>query len=184
MASSNPGFQVAFPKPSLENPVLFSRFADTIASHLRQRYASSAGYRVTVDKKEDEPKNRKWTVTLYRGFLSSAEIRIKPIVDTPHIANLEVCWGSRLLDFLMKAFFILSLPGFLIFFLAAALKTRLGFAVILTLIVGFLWLVAAAIVFLAVARLAAAIFGNEFDHNRRDQIARDLKLIPLPKPSS
>jgi len=183
MSVTYPGFQVGFPKPSLDNPVLFSQFADKLASRLRLQYSESAGYRIKVEKKEDEPKKRKWTVYLYRGLFSGAEISIEPLADTPHIASVDVGWTSRLYEVLGKSFVVLSLPIFLILFLAFAFATRIGFALILTIVIGFIWLLIGVLILQAIAKMVAKLVGNEFDYNRRLNIARELKLVPLPAQS-
>jgi hypothetical protein len=35
MSASDPGFETGFRKPSLDNPILFGRYADAIAARLR-----------------------------------------------------------------------------------------------------------------------------------------------------
>jgi len=180
MTSFDPGFEIGFPKPSLENPVLFGRYADAVAARLRLRYDSAAGYRVIVEKREKEPKKRQWNVNVYGGMFSGACVHIKPIAQTPHRAKIEVRWTSRLRDLLAKGFAILSLPIFALVFLALALQTRLGFALILTIVLWLAWALAGSIVLLSIAWLCAALFGNEFDQQRRSAMAQEVRVVPLP----
>lgn len=180
MGTSDPGFETGFEKPSLDNPVLFARYAESIAARLRQQYSPVGGYRVAVEKHEKDPKRRRWEVNVYRGLFAGAQITIKPAAQMPHRAMVEVSWHTRLFEILVKAFAILSLPIFIVLFLAFLLKTRVGFALVLTAVLGFIWALAGAIVMITIAKLCSAMFGNEFDYRRRSTIAQDVRAVPLP----
>jgi hypothetical protein len=180
MGASDPGFETGFPKPSLDNPVLFAKYADAIAGRLRLQYGASAGYRIAVEKHEKDPKKRHWDINVHRGLFDGTQVTIKPASAMPHRAMVEVCWHSRLVDILLKGFVILSLPIFVVIFLALAFSTRLGFAVILTAILFFIWAAIGAILVLIFAKLCSKIFGNQFDYNRRAMMAQEIKGIPLP----
>lgn len=180
MTSFDPGFEIGFPKPSLENPALFSRYADDVAARLRSRYGPGGGYRVSVEKRETDPKKRRWEVKVFGGLFSGACIYIKPIAVAPHRAKVEVRWNSRLQDVLAKGFAFVSVPIFFLVFLALALKTRLGFALIVTVVLWFVWALAGSVVLLVIARLCAALFGNEFDEQRRSAMAQEVRAVSLP----
>jgi len=179
---SDPNFETGFPKPSLDNPVLFGRYADAIAARLRLQYSPSAGYRIVVDKQEKDPKKRRWDVNIHRGLFAGAQVKIKPLSETPHRAKVEVCWHTRLMEVMAKTFTVLSLPFFLLLFILFAFFTRLGFALILTVILWFAWALLGSIVMVLIGKLSSSIFGNEFDHNRRSTMALEIKGVPLPAP--
>ena len=180
MGVSDPGFETGFPKASLENPVLFGLYAESIAARLRQQYSPLGGYRVAVEKHEKDPKRRRWEVNVYRGLFAGAQITIKPAAQLPHRAMVDVSWHTRLFEILVKAFAVLSLPIFILLFLAFALKTRFGFALVLTAVIGFVWALAGSIVMLILAKACSALFGNEFDYQRRSAIAQEVRAVALP----
>lgn len=162
MADLLASFETGFERPSLDNPILFSCYADEIAMRLGYLYPERTGYRIKVEKKEDDPKKREWTVELLKGWFTGAQVSIKPIEKTPHRARVRVTWHSRLLGAMMKGFAIITLPPLIIVFIALVFTTRLGFALLLTAAIGIIWGIAGSIVMLVVARILAAIFGNEF----------------------
>jgi hypothetical protein len=178
---SDPSFETGFPKPSLDNPMLFGQYADAIAARLRLQYSPSAGYRIAVEKQEKDPKKRRWDINVHRGWFAGAQVNIKPVSGAPHRANVEVCWHTRLMEIMAKTFAVLSVPFFILIFLVFAFTTRLGFALILTLILWFVWALLGSIVMVLIARLASAAFGNEFDQNRRSTLAQEIKNIALPQ---
>jgi hypothetical protein len=135
---------------------------------------------VSVEKQEKNPKRRHWDINVYRGLNSGTQVSIKPAAAMPHRAMVEVSWHTRLLDIMMKGFAVLSLPIFILLFLGLAFGTRLGFALILTVIIGFVWALAGVIVMIGVAKVCSAIFGNEFDYGRRSTMATEIKSIALP----
>ena len=176
-------FEVGFPGPSLDNPVLFGRYADSLAEQLRRRYPSSSGYKISVEKKDKDPKKRKWSVNLLAGWFSGAEITIKPIEATPHRAVVDLTWNSRVLELLAKGVAVIGLLMCIPLLIAAVFVLhRLGFAVILTIIVFFVWALIGSIVATGIARLFAAIFGNEFDAQRQYALLNEIKTVPLPSP--
>jgi hypothetical protein len=134
-----------------------------------------------VEKKEDDPKKRGWTVELLKGWFTGAQVSIKPIEKTPHRARVRVTWHSRLLGAMMKGFAIITLPPLIIVFIALVFTTRLGFALLLTAAIGIIWGIAGSIVMLVVARILAAIFGNEFDDSTRIALADKIQQFPLPQ---
>jgi hypothetical protein len=180
MADLMASFETGFEQPSLDNPILFSRYADEIAMRLGHLYPERTGYRIKVKKKEHDPKKREWNVELFHGWFTGATVEIKPIEKTPHRARVKVRWHSRLLAVMMKGFAILTLPPLIIIFIALAFTTRLGFALVLTAVIGILWGIAGSIVMLLVARIFAAIFGNEFDDSTRIALADKIEQYPLP----
>jgi len=101
----------------------------------------------------------------------------------PELAMVEVSWHTRLFEILVKVFAVLSLPIFIVLFLAFALKTRIGFALVLTFVLGFVWALVGAIVMLTIAKLFSAVFGNEFDYQRRSAMAQEVRAVPLPAQS-
>jgi hypothetical protein len=178
-------FEVGFAGPSLDNPVLFGRYADSLAEQLRRRYTSSAGYKISVEKKEKDPKKRKWSVNLLAGWFSGAEITIKPIEATPHRAVVGIAWNSRVLELLIGGVAVTGLLICLPLLVASVFVLhRMGFAVIVTIIVFFVWALIGSIVATGVARLFAALFGNEFDAQRRSTLLNEIKAVPLPSPPS
>lgn len=181
MSASDPGFETGFAKPSLENPMLFGQYADAIAARLRLQYAPSAGYRIALEKHDKDAKKRHWDINVHRGLFDGAQITVKPASAMPHRAMVEVGWHSRLVDILLKGFVILSLPIFAVIFLALVFSTRIGFAVILTAILFFIWAVIGSVLVLILARLCSKIFGGEFDYNRRSSMAEDIKNVALPR---
>ena len=180
MGASDPGFEIGFAKPSLENAILFGRYAEAIAARLRVQYSPSAGYRIAVEAHDKDVKGRRWEINVERGLFAGAQVTVKPAVALPHRAMVDVSWHNRLSQILLKAFAILSIPIFAVIFLALAFGTRLGFALILTLILFFIWALICSIVVLAIARICSAIFGNEFDYARRSTMATEIKAIALP----
>jgi hypothetical protein len=54
-------------------------------------------------------------------------------------------------------------------------------ALLLTAAIGIIWGIAGSIVMLVVARILAAIFGNEFDDNTRIALADKIQQFPLPQ---
>jgi hypothetical protein len=184
MADLLASFETGFERPSLDNPPLFSRYADEIATRLGHLYPARTGYRIKVEKKEDDPRKRVWKVELLRGWFSGVEVTIKPIEKNPHRARVRVGWHSRLLGAMAKGFALISLPPLVIIFIALAFTTRLGFALVLTAVIGIIWAILGSIVMLLVARLFAAIFGNEFDKNTRMALADKIQQFPLPQPNA
>jgi fatty acid desaturase len=174
-------FETGFERPSLDNPMLFSRYADEIAMRLGHEFPAHAGYRIQVKKKEEDPRKREWQVEVQRGWFSGARVMIKPIMRTPHRARVKVAWHSRLLGAMEKGFAVISVVPLIILFLAAALKTRLGFALIVTAVIGIAWGIAGAVVMLIVARLFAMIFGDEFNSQTRVALADKIQQYPLPQ---
>jgi hypothetical protein len=181
MADLLASFETGFERPSLDNPQLFSRYADEIAMRMGHLFPQHQGYCIRVEKKEDEPRKRVWQVELRRGWFTGATVEIKPMEKTPHRARVRVRWHSRLLGAMTTGFAILSVPPLIIIFIAALLKTRVGFALLLTAAVGIIWGIAGSIVMLLVARMLAAIFGNEFDSTRRMALADNIQQFPLPQ---
>jgi hypothetical protein len=59
--------------------------------------------------------------------------------------------------------------------------TRLGFALLLTAAMGIIWGIAGSIFMLVVARILAAIFGNEFDGSTRIALAGKIRQFPVPQ---
>ena len=178
----DPSFEIGFPGPSLDNPVLFGRYADSLGAKLRLRYGPSAGYHVAVEKEDRNPKKRRWRVSVLSGWFSGARLTIKPIEETPHRAVITVGWHSRVLDGLIKGVAVLTLLIFIPMFLVFALATRLGFAVLLTLILFFVWAIFASLIATGIARLFSLVFGNEFDAQRRAMLLDEIKSVPLPTP--
>src|SRR6516164_3233860 len=109
---ANPQFEIGFAQPSLDNPILFGKYADSLAARLRQRYGQSAGYRVMVEKRDRDPKKRSWTVNVFGGWFSGAKVEIKPKQGTPHRAVVTVSWDSRLQHLFLK---LLALVTLLVF---------------------------------------------------------------------
>ena len=181
MADLQASFETGFERPSLENPILFSRYADEIAMRLGHLYPERTGYRIKVKKKEDDPKKREWEVELLKGWFTGVQVEIKPIENTPHRVRVKVGWHSRLLGAMLKGFAILTLPPLIVVFIALAFSTRLGFALLLTAAIGIIWAIAGSIVMLVVARIFAAIFGNEFDSSTRIALADKIQQFPLPQ---
>jgi hypothetical protein len=181
MADPQASFETGFERPSLDNPILFSRYADEIAMRLGHLYSERTGYRIKVEKKEDDPKKREWNVELFHGWFTGATVEIKPMEKTPHRVKVKVRWHSRLLAAMTKAFAILTVPPLIILFIALAFMTRLGFALVLTAVIGILWGIVGSIVMLLVARIFAAIFGNEFNDSTRIALADKIQQFPLPQ---
>ena len=176
----DPNFETGFAKPSLDNPILFAQYADAVAERLRLQYSPAAGYRIAVEKQEKNPKKRRWDVNVHRGLFAGAQVSIKPLAETPHRAKVEVCWHTRLMEIMAKTFTVLSLPFFIVLFLAFAFATRLGFALILTILLWFAWALAGSIVMVLIGKISSAIFGNEFDENRLATMAQEVKGVALP----
>jgi hypothetical protein len=179
LSVSDPEFETGYDKPSPDDPALFSRYADS----LRLRYRDSSGYRVVVVKEASKTSLRSWNVSLLRGWFAGAQVSIKPIGDTPHRVMVQVEWHTKFMDILTKGFVIISLPVFFALFIALAIRGRIALGLLVTFVRGLVWLMAGAVVMLLLAKLGSKIFGNEFDFNRRSEIARDLKLVPLPIPA-
>ena len=184
MADQQASFETGFERPSLDNPILFSRYADEIATRLGHLYPERTGYRIKVDKEEKDPRKRKWTINLLKGWFTGAQVTIKPIEETPHRAKVEVEWHSRLLGAMTTAFALLLVPILIVVFLALAFTTRLGFALILTVIVAIVLSIPVGLGVQLVARTAAAIFGNEFDSRTRIALAEKIEQFPLPQPKA
>jgi hypothetical protein len=185
MASRSNAFETGFERPSLDNPLLFSRYADEIALRLGHLYPEHAGYRIKVSKEEKDARKRKWEVELLKGWFTGAKVVIKPLEPTPHRVWVKVEWYSRLLNAMWIGFAALLIPILIVSFFAFAFMTRLGFALILTLIVMVVFAIPAGLISQLVARTLAAIFGNEFDSAARIALAGKIAQFPLPqaKPS-
>lgn len=184
MADLLASFETGFERPSLDNPILFNRYADEVAVRLGHQYPAHAGYRIRVEKKEDEPRKREWRVEVQRGWFSGARVEITPLRQTPHRARVKVAWHPRLLGAMTKGFAYISVLPLFLFFIAFALKTRLGFALILTCVIGIAWGIAGSIVMLIFARLCALIFGDEFNSQTRIALADKIQQFPLPQLAS
>lgn len=184
MADLLASFETGFERPSLDNPLLFSRYADEIAMRLGHQYPEHSGYRIRVEKREDNPRKRKWEVELLRGWFTGVSVVITPLAQTPHRARVKVRWNSRLLGLMAKGFVIISFLPMLIFFIALTAMTRLGFAVIVICIVGVIWAIVGSIVMTLLARLVALVFGDDFDNQTRIALADKIQQFPLPKPPS
>src|SRR5712692_8260908 len=107
MANSSAAFETGFERPSLDNPLLFSRYADEIAVRLGHLYSQQAGYCIKVKKEEEDPRKRKWRVDLLKGWFTGAQVENKPVDGTPHHVWVKVKWNSRLLEALHKGAAIL-----------------------------------------------------------------------------
>ncbi len=181
MADQFASFETGFERPSLDNPLLFSRYADEIAMRLGHEYPAHAGYRIRVEKREKDPRKREWRVDVQRGWSSGARVRIKPLAEKPHRAKVKVGWHSRLLEVMETGFAYISIVPLILLFVVLTLATRLGFALILTAVIAVVWGIAGSIVMSIVARLFAAIFGNEFTSERRTALATKIEQFPLPQ---
>lgn len=181
MASPSNAFETGFERPSLDNPVLFSRYADDVALRLKNFYPEHAGYRIKVNKEEKDARKRKWEVELLKGWLTGAKVVIKPLEATPHRVWVKVEWSSRLLNALTMGFAALMIPVLIICFIAFAAATRLGFALILTLVVAVALAIPAGLISQGVARTFANLFGNEFDSAARVSLAGKIAQFPLPQ---
>jgi hypothetical protein len=172
-------FEVGFPAPSLENPSLFAEYARRVESHLRATYGPEAGYSVKA-RHVDDRRKREWKVGVRRGWLSGAEVRITPNREAPHRARVSVGWSSRLFEVLALGGIVLTLPVALLLFVALAFFVRLLGALLVVGIVVVVWVVFLTFACLAVARVAARLFGDEFDSGRRAEMAAALRAISLP----
>jgi hypothetical protein len=181
MADKFGAFETGFERPSLDNPLLFSRYADEIAMRLGHQYPMHLGYRVKVEKKEKDPRKREWLVDLQRGWFSGARVEIKPLAEKPHRVRVRVSWQSRLMSVMEKGFTCISMVPLFFLFIGLTLATRLGFALILTIVVAIAWAIVGYIVMFAVARVCAAIFGNEFSSETRSALANKIEQFPLPQ---
>lgn len=184
MPNSSGAFETGYERPSLDNPLLFSRYADEIAVRLGHLYAQQAGYRIKVKKEEEDPRKRKWQVELLKGWFTGAQVEIKPLEGTPHRVWVKVKWHSRLLEALHKGAAILIVLALIPTFLAFAFTTRLGFALILTLLAAIVLSIPLGLLTQLVARTIAAIFGNEFDAATRIALAGKIEQFPLPQAKS
>jgi hypothetical protein len=184
MATSSAAFETGFERPSLDNPLLFSRYADEIAVRLGHSYPQQAGYRIKVKKEEEDPRKRKWQVDLLKGWFTGAQVEIKPLDGTPHRVWVKVKWNSRLLEALHMGAAILIVLALIPTFLAFALATRLGFALILTVLVAIVLSIPLGLLTQLAARIFAAIFGNEFDAATRIALAGKIEQFPLPQPKA
>lgn len=186
MADPSNAFETGFERPSLDNPVLFSRYADDIALRLKNFYPEHAGYRIKVNKEEKDARKRKWEVELLKGWFTGARVVIKPLEATPHRVWVEVEWSSRLLKAIMTVFAALMIPVLIICFIAFASATRLGFALVLTIVALFVLAIPVVLISQLIARTFANIFGNEFDSAARVSLAGKIAQFPLPqaKPAS
>lgn len=181
MANSSAAFETGFERPSLDNPLLFSLYADEVAVRLGHLYPQQAGYRIKVGKEEKDPRKRKWQVELLKGWFTGAQVEIKPLDGTPHRVWVKVKWHSRFLAALIQGFAILLVPILIVTFLVFAFTTRLGFALILTFLVAIVLSIPIGLLTQLVARIFAAIFGNEFDVATRIALAGKIQQFPLPQ---
>ena len=184
MADLFDSFETGFAQPSLDNPILFGIYADEIAARLRQQYPAHSGYSIGVQKKEGDPKRREWYVDLQRGWSSGVRVRISPLRQTPHRARVRIAWRSKLMDVMEKGFTYISLIPMFLLFLAFAWKTRLGFALILTIVIGAGWAIVGSIAIMIVARIFAAMAGNEFTSDTCAALANKIEQFPLPQSTS
>lgn len=182
MVSGSNAFETGFERPSLDNPLLFSRYADEVALRLGHLYPEHAGYRIKVKKEEKDARKRKWEIELRKGWFTGANVVIKPLEPTPHRVWVKVEWHSRLLGALHMAFAALMIPILLVSFLVFAFTTRLGFALLLTFVVMIAFAIPAGLTSQLVARIFASIFGNEFDSATRIALAGKIAQFPLPQP--
>lgn len=178
LSVSDPGFETGYEKASADDAVLFSHYADALADCLRQRYRESSGYRATVENEASKITPLSWSVSLYRGWFAGAQVTIKPIGDTPHRVMVQVLEHTKFLQILTKAFACISVVIFLL--LVVAFRGRMLFALLIAIPLGLIWIMAAVVPLLLLAKLGSKIFGNEFDFNRRSEIASELKLVALP----
>jgi hypothetical protein len=174
-------FETGFDRPSLDNPLLFRRYADEVAAQLSHQFPEQSGYRIHVKKHEDQARKRHWEVYLWRGWLSGICVEIQPMEKTPHRVRVSVRWDSRLLGAMMKGFFYLSALPLIVLFIALALVVRLVGAFVLTCVVGLVWLFSGSLVMYAFARLLAVIFNNEFTTDTRVDLAQMIQRFPLPQ---
>ena len=181
MSELDPGFETGYDNPSLDHTILFGQYADDLAAHLRQQYRDRSGYHVTVVKKDKNPKLRSWDVNLYRGWFAGSQVTIQPIGGTPHRVMVQLLENTKLAEILTKGFAIVSLLIFLLVFLAFVISGHMLIGLAVSFFGSLVWLMAGAVVLLLFSKLCARIFGNEFDFNRRSEMARDLKLVLLPK---
>jgi hypothetical protein len=181
MADLLASFETGYEQPTLGSVRLFSRYADDLAVRLQHQYPEHAGYQIKVEKREDNPRRIKWHVEVLKGWFTGARVEIKPIARTPHRVRVKVLWHSRLLGAMMKGFAILTLPALIIVFIGVAMLTRVRLSLLLTAGIAIAWALLGAIVMLVIARLCAAIFGNEFDSGTRMALAHKIQQFPLPQ---
>ena len=86
-----------------------------------------------------------------------------------------------MLNAMMMAFAALLIPLLIVSFFVFAFVTRLGFALLLTLVVMVVFAIPAGLISQLVARPLAAIFGNEFDSAARIALADKIAQFPLPQ---
>lgn len=181
MADLLASFETGFARPSRDTPQLFSRYADEIVKRLGQEYAEHSGYRIRVEKREDNPRRRKWTVRLHRGWRTGASVVIQPLALAPHRARVKVQWDSRLLQTMAKGFVFVSLLLAVGVLIALTVLTRLRLALILIGATGIVWAIAGSILLTVVARLFAIGSGDEFNNQACIALADKIEKIPLPK---
>ena len=127
---------------------------------------------------------REWFVDLQRGWSSGVRVRISPLRQTPHRARVRVAWRSKLMDVMETGFVYISMVPMFLLFLAFAWKTRLGFALILTMVIGAAWAIVGSIAIMILARTFAAVAGNEFSSDTCTALASKIEQFPLPQSTS
>jgi hypothetical protein len=147
---------------------------------LRERYREGGNYRVTLAKEKDS-KRPEWKVRVDSGWFSGAEVALRCAKDTPHKAEVSVNWDSRFQRLLMTLGTVAGIPVGIVVFVVGLLMLKFLVLVFVLLIVPliFVWLLAVTMVAALVARGATLIFGNEFDADRRADLALHLKGLLL-----
>lgn len=94
---------------------------------------------------------------------------------------MTVNWGSRFQRLLVTIGSLAGIPVGIVIFVVGLLMLKFLILVFFLLIVPliFVWLMAVTMVAALVARGATLVFGNEFDADRRADLALRLKGLPL-----
>lgn len=180
MSPQSTAFDVSLPGPTLDAPLLFERHAQRIEGWLRERHLESGGYRVSLAKEKDMTRPE-WKVRVDSGWFSGAEVALRPVKDTPHKAEVAVNWDSRFQRLLVTLGSLAGIPVGIGVFLVGLLVLKFLILVFFLLIVPliFIWLMAVTLLAATVARAATLVFGNEFDADRRADLALRLKGLPI-----
>lgn len=180
MTTQSTTFDLSLPGPTLEAPLSFERHAQRMEGWLRERYPESGSYRVSLAK-EKNPKRAEWKVRVDSGWFSGAEVALRCNKDSPHKAEVFVNWDSRFQRLLVTLGSLAAIPAGIVVFVVGLLMLKFLILVLFLLIVPliFFWLMAVTMVAALVARGATLVFGNEFDADRRADLALRLKGLPI-----
>lgn len=173
-------FFVTLEPPSPDNRARFAQYARDIKAQLQVRYSQFCGYQI----KELKPRIKnlpEWNLALYMGWSCGALVRVAQDRHMTHIAQVTVCWHSRVKQLVRH---LLTVAGSCLLFAFLVFGRLLGGRLILVLFLSLpVFLVYAGFVIMCASvagGLVNLLGGDRFDDDRLEELTSSLRQVPLP----